>query len=123
MRGHIKIGRWLPFRARQVLNPHHGFVWAVRTAGVISGSDRYTDAAGGQDRKLAGPLIVMHADGPNVSRSAAGRASRQCGGAYFTTLTQRTVRAGIPAGTNAGQQPRRVHRSTTVTCRTSGRPL
>jgi hypothetical protein len=23
MRGQIKIGRWLPFRARQVLDPHH----------------------------------------------------------------------------------------------------
>jgi hypothetical protein len=30
MRGRIKVGRWLPFRARQVLNPHHGFVWAAR---------------------------------------------------------------------------------------------
>src|SRR5215211_5442875 len=27
MRGHIKVGRWLPFRAREVLDPHHGFVW------------------------------------------------------------------------------------------------
>ncbi len=74
MRGHIKLGGWLPFRARQVLNPHHGFVWAARTAGVLIGSDRYVDGAGSQDWKLAGLVTVMHADGPDLSRSAAGRA-------------------------------------------------
>ena len=34
MRGSIKLGRWLPFRARQVLRPHDGFIWAARVAGV-----------------------------------------------------------------------------------------
>jgi hypothetical protein len=77
MRGHIKLGRWLPFRAHQVLNPHRGFVWAARTAGLISGSDRYLDRAGGQDWKLAGLVTVMHADGPDVSRAAAGRAGAE----------------------------------------------
>jgi uncharacterized protein DUF6544 len=77
MRGRIKIGRWLPFRARQVLDPHHGFVWAARTAGVITGSDRYVDGAGGMDWKLAGLVTVMHADGPDVSRAAAGRAGAE----------------------------------------------
>jgi Family of unknown function (DUF6544) len=74
MRGHIKIGRWLPFRARQILDPHHGFVWAARTAGVITGSDRYLDGAGGMDWKLAGLVTVAHGDGPDVARAAAGRA-------------------------------------------------
>jgi hypothetical protein len=37
MRGRIKVGRWLPFRARQVLSPHHGFVWAARAAGSSPG--------------------------------------------------------------------------------------
>ena len=77
MRGHIKIGRWLPFRAREVLDPHRGFVWAARTAGVISGSDRYLDSTGGQDWKLGGLLTVMHADGPDLARSAAGRAGAE----------------------------------------------
>ena len=27
MTGHIKIGRWLPFRAEEVLSPREGFVW------------------------------------------------------------------------------------------------
>jgi hypothetical protein len=75
MRGRIRVGRWLPFRARQVLNPHHGFVWAARAAGVVAGSDRYVDGAGGMDWKLAGVVTVAHAEGPDLSRSAAGRAA------------------------------------------------
>lgn len=47
MRGSIKLGLWLPFRARQVLAPHRGFAWAARVAGVISGSDQYVGAEGG----------------------------------------------------------------------------
>jgi hypothetical protein len=73
MRGSIKVGRWLPFRARQVLNPHKGFVWTARVAGVIAGSDHYLDGAGGMDWKIAGLVTVAHEDGPDVSRSAAGR--------------------------------------------------
>jgi hypothetical protein len=77
MRGRIKVGRWLPFRAHQVLNPHHGFVWSARVAGVISGSDRYLDGAGAMDWKLASLLTVAHDQGSDVSRSAAGRAGAE----------------------------------------------
>jgi hypothetical protein len=77
MRGHIKVGRWLPFRARQALNPHRGFVWTARAAGVIAGSDRYLDGAGGMDWRLAGLLPVAAAEGEDVSRSAAGRAGAE----------------------------------------------
>jgi hypothetical protein len=77
MRGHIKVGRWLPFRAHQVLNPQLGFVWAARAAGVIAGSDRYLDGSGGMDWKLLGLVAVAHAGGPDVGRSAAGRAGAE----------------------------------------------
>jgi hypothetical protein len=77
MRGHIKVGRWLPFRAHQLLNPHNGFVWTARAAGIIAGSDRYLDGDGGLDWKLLGLLTVAHAEGPDVSRSAAGRAGAE----------------------------------------------
>ncbi|PZS26700.1 MAG: hypothetical protein DLM59_17790 [Pseudonocardiales bacterium] len=73
MRGSIKLRRWLPFRARQILSPHDGFIWAARVAGVIAGSDRYLDGDGGMDWKLAGLVTLVHQDGPDVSRSAAGR--------------------------------------------------
>jgi hypothetical protein len=77
MRGQIKVGRWLPFRAHQVLNPHNGFVWTARAAGIINGSDRYLDGDGGLDWKLMGLLTVAHAQGPDVARSAAGRAGAE----------------------------------------------
>jgi hypothetical protein len=95
MRGHIKVGRWLPFRAHQLLNPHHGFVWTARAAGIIAGSDHYLDGAGGQNWKLLGLLTVAHAEGPDVSRSAAGRAGAE---AIWlpTTLLPRFGCAGRP---------------------------
>lgn len=72
MRGSIKLGRWLPFRAHQVLS-RDGFVWAARVAGVITGSDCYVDGSGVLDFTLAGVITIAHEDGPDVSRSAAGR--------------------------------------------------
>ena len=73
MRGSIKLGRWLPFRAQQVLNPHEGFIWAARIAGLIVGSDRYRDGGGGMNWRLAGLLPLVNEAGPDVSMSAAGR--------------------------------------------------
>jgi hypothetical protein len=77
MRGSIKIGRWLPFRAHQLITPHQGFVWAARVAGLISGSDHYANGTGGMAWKLSGAIRVMQADGPDVSRSAAERAAAE----------------------------------------------
>jgi len=78
MHGSIKLGRrWVPFGARQVLAPHYGFVWAARAGGVIVGSDRYVGGQGAMDWKLLGLVRVMHAVGPDLSRSAAGRAGAE----------------------------------------------
>jgi Family of unknown function (DUF6544) len=77
MRGHIKIGRWLPFRAEQTLSPHRGFQWTARAAGVVAGFDRYAGGQGQMRWKLLGLLPLMQADGPDVSRSAAGRAAAE----------------------------------------------
>jgi hypothetical protein len=73
MRGHIKVGRWLPFRARQILKPQVGFIWSARTAGVIAGHDRYIGGAGEMNWKLAGLFNVAHGEGPDISTSTAGR--------------------------------------------------
>jgi hypothetical protein len=73
MRGHIKVGRPLPFSARQVLNPHRGFLWQARAAAVIAGYDRYLDDVGAMSWKVLGRLGLASAAGPDVSRSAAGR--------------------------------------------------
>jgi hypothetical protein len=73
MRGRIKLGRWLSFRARQTLTPHVGFVWAARVAGVISGYDYYAEGRGGMHWRLAGLVTVAHADGPDATRASAER--------------------------------------------------
>lgn len=73
MRGHIKVGRWLPFRATEVLAPPQGFEWRARAALLISGFDRYLSGSGDMQWKLAGLFPVAAATGPDVSRSSAGR--------------------------------------------------
>ncbi len=76
MQGSIKVGkRWLPFRAREVLAPHEGFVWAARAGRVIVGSDRYVDGRGGMDWRILGLVRVIHADGPDLSPGDAGTSS------------------------------------------------
>ncbi|HEX9314569.1 MAG TPA: DUF6544 family protein [Actinomycetota bacterium] len=78
MRGRLKLGRrWLPFRARQVLAPHRGFVWAARVGGLITGSDRYAGGTGGMDWRLLGLVPLVHAAGEDVSRSAAARGAAE----------------------------------------------
>ena len=77
MRGKIRIGRWLPFRAHELLTPLDGFVWSARAAGVILGSDSYVNGVGTADWRLAGLLPVMRATGSDTSRSAAGRAGAE----------------------------------------------
>lgn len=73
MKGRIKVGRWLPFRAVETLSPRRGFVWTARAAGVIAGWDRYLDGVGEMRWRLGGVVTVAHGEGPDVSLSAAGR--------------------------------------------------
>jgi hypothetical protein len=76
-RGSIKLGRWLPFRARQVENPREGFVWAARVAGLIGGYDFYADGRGAMRWKVLGLFSVADAESPDHARSAAGRAGAE----------------------------------------------
>ena len=74
MHGSIKLGtRWLPFRARQVLAPHGDSVWSARVAGFVSGADQYVEGRGSMQWKLLGLIPIVRAEGPDVSRSSAGR--------------------------------------------------
>lgn len=91
MQGRIRVGRWLPFRAEEVLAPHHGFVWRARAAGCISGHDAYLDGHGAMRWKLFGLATVMRAEGSDVARSAAGR----CGGEGVWLPTTLLPRFGV----------------------------
>jgi hypothetical protein len=77
MRGSIKVGRWIPFAGTEVLDPHRGFVWAVRAAGLITGADHYYEGEGALAFSLLGLVPVVSETGPDTARSAAGRAGAE----------------------------------------------
>jgi hypothetical protein len=76
MRGQIKLGRWRPFTARQVLTPPGGYLWAARTrlAGLpVTGYDRLGPGGGEMRWRLLRLIPVLNGSGPDVTRSACGR--------------------------------------------------
>jgi hypothetical protein len=76
MHGEIKLRRWFPFRAEQVIRWDRGMIWraTVRMYGLpIRGFDRLIDGQGKLQWKLLGLVPVLTAAGPDISRSAAGR--------------------------------------------------
>lgn len=76
MHGQIRLGGWRSFVARQVISPGRGYVWAATVRGTgmrVSGFDRYGDGQGQMRWKLLGAVPIVHDDGPDVTRSAAGR--------------------------------------------------
>lgn len=116
MRGHIKIGsRWIPFRGRELLTPHRGFLWTARAAGVITGSDHYIDGRGALHWNLAGLVTVMHQDGSDTSRSAAERAAAEAIWIPTTLLPRFDVEwetddeGGISARYHVDDKPVHVH--------------
>ena len=76
MVGEIKLKRWMPFRARQVLRVGEGFVWEAKTGRppiVFSGGDTLWRGSGSLDFRLWGVIPVARAAGSDIDRSAAGR--------------------------------------------------
>lgn len=81
MKGELRLdGAWHPFTATQVSRWDRGFVWRARAwmKGLpVSGFDRLVDGAGQMRWRLFGLVPVVTADGPEVSRSAAGRCNAE----------------------------------------------
>lgn len=75
MRGHLRLGRWLPYRATETVSPHDGFRRAARIAGVISGSDWCATGHAALSWRVLGLAPLLRAAGPDLARSAAGRAA------------------------------------------------
>jgi len=76
MQGEIKLDRWLPFEAEEVIHADRGMVWeaAVKKGRLtIRGYDRLVDGRGAMKWRMLGLVPVMSAAGPDVTRSAAGR--------------------------------------------------
>jgi hypothetical protein len=77
MHGEIKLKKWIPFTAEQVICWKHGLIWSA-TAWMngflpIVGSDRIIDGIGAMQWKLLGLFPVMTASGADITRSSVGR--------------------------------------------------
>lgn len=75
MHGTIRIGRWMPFTARQIVGPT-GYLWAAQAGRfpiMVRGFDRYSGATGQMAWRLFGRIPVVSAAGADITRSAAGR--------------------------------------------------
>jgi hypothetical protein len=76
MVGHIKIGSWRSFTATQVVAPSRGYIWAAnaRLLGLpVIGYDRLSGGTGEMRWRLLDAVPVVSTDGPDMTRSAAGR--------------------------------------------------
>lgn len=76
MHGEIRLGRWRPFTATQVAAPPAGYIWAARASvfGVpVAGFDRLSSGTAQMRWRLLDRIPVMTAQGPDLTRSAAGR--------------------------------------------------
>ncbi len=77
MRGRLKLnGRWLRFRAHEVLSPHDGFVWRARVAGLVAGSDRLVDGHG-TGRWAEGEFLRCEVTALTPIVDSPGRESRE----------------------------------------------
>jgi hypothetical protein len=77
MHGEIKLKKWIPFTAEQVICWEHGLIWSA-TAWMnsflpIVGSDHIIDGIGAMQWKILGLFPVMTASGADITRSAIGR--------------------------------------------------
>jgi hypothetical protein len=80
MEGHVKVGAWLSFSARQEFHGHN-FAWRAR-AGFgpvkpLQVIDRYSDGRGSTEGRLFGRFPFMHADDENTTRAAAARGAAE----------------------------------------------
>jgi hypothetical protein len=99
MHGQIKLGRWRPFTARQVLAPPDGYLWAAtaRLAGLpVTGYDRLSSGTGEMRWRLLRLIPVLTADGPDITRSAYGRLAGEI--VLIPTAEVRISRWGNPEG-------------------------
>lgn len=76
MRGEIKLQKWLPFTAEQVIRWDRGMIWtatAHKFGLPVRVTDRVVDGVGSMQVKLFGLLPIMRAAGPDITRSTLGR--------------------------------------------------
>ncbi|MGH8070218.1 MAG: DUF6544 family protein [Candidatus Entotheonellia bacterium] len=80
MHGEIKLKRWFPFSAEQVIRWDGGMIWratACMHGMPIRGFDRLVDGKGEMRWKLFGIIPLITAAGPDITRSATGRVAAE----------------------------------------------
>jgi hypothetical protein len=94
MKGRIRAGRWLPFSARQE-SDGRSFTWRARVGvgrlTLLTVVDGFAAGIGSTEGRLFGRRRVLHAEGPDTSRSAAGRAALEAVFAPMSLLPDRGV--------------------------------
>jgi hypothetical protein len=94
MKGRIKVGTWLAFSALQE-SDGRSFVWRARVGArrttLFTVVDRFAAGVGTTEGRLFGRRRVLHAEGPDTSRSAAGRAALEAVFAPMSLLPSRGV--------------------------------
>jgi len=86
MKGIIKLVNWAQFKSVLYTNPFKGFLWtATVKMGIlpVKGFDYFLENQGAMQWSLFNFIPVNKADGPDVTRSAEGRAMLE---ALFTPL-------------------------------------
>lgn len=76
MRGEIKLRKWIPFEAEEVIHAERGMIWNAQVGsglGRFRGHDRVVDGQGSMLWRVLGVLPVVRESGPDVSRAGAGR--------------------------------------------------
>ena len=77
MHGEIKIGRWMPFTAEQVIRRDGNMLWCATVSAfaipLFRGFDRLVDGVGKMRWALFGLVPFINASGSDVSHSAIGR--------------------------------------------------
>jgi uncharacterized protein DUF6544 len=74
MAGHIKLGLWVPFTARQETAGDR-FTWTATVGRALTVTDRYADGRGSMEGRLAGRVRLFRVADEDTTRSAAGRAA------------------------------------------------
>ena len=80
MHGAIRLSRWWPFRAEEVIACDRGMVWraTARMRGLsIRGFDRLLNGAGAMQWRIFGLIPLIRAAGADITRSAAGRVAAE----------------------------------------------
>ena len=94
MTGRIKVGLWLPFRARQECDGC-SCAWRARVGfgplTALAVVDRFAEGLGSVEGRLFGRVKLFEADDANTSRSAAGRAALEAVYTPASLLPQRSV--------------------------------